>query len=205
MKKFICTITLQVMGAEKHHYADMSGKNTERVLTAFPIIQQISDVVTKGETIKIIATVVEKENNSNYTAFLDELEVLKEKIGFEYEIAIIEKPNNEKIDTIIELFAKISNHIEDGDTLYACLTYGTKPVSTITTMALHYAYRIKKDVTVGAVIYGQKNWGSAIEPKCELYDTTSLFYIDLLIDRIANMKVEDPEAALKMLLDMGEN
>jgi len=72
-------------------------------------------------------------------------------------------------------------------------------------MALHYAYRIKKNVRVEAVKYGQKNWNATCEPACTLYDTTALFYIDCLIDRVAAMKVSDPEQALKALILREEN
>ena len=76
----------------------------------------------------------------------------------------------------------------------------TRRSATVTTMALHYAYRIKEDVVVEAVKYGLLDWNAKEEPKGILYDTTALFYIDCLIDRIAAMKLSDPEGALKALL-----
>lgn len=202
MKKFISTITLQHRGAEKHYYRQ-EGMDTERILTAFPILQKVSDVVTAGEHISVVALVVGgPEENENYKAFCQELEALKEKLGFTYTLTCICKENNEKIESIISLFGAILSHVADEDRLYACVTYGTKPMATVTTMALHYAYRNKKNISVESVIYGQKNWGAAQEPACEIFDTTALFYIDCLIDRIAAMKVADPEAALKSLMGL---
>lgn len=201
MKKFITTITLQVEGAKKFYYKDALGNGGERVLTSFPIIQQISDVVTPGEHIKVITLLTGNlQSKTNLEVFKDELEALKIKKGFTYELIIVEKQENEEIETIIKLFSDIISVVEDGDRLYACITYGTKPIPIVTTMALRYAYKIKTDVEVEALIYGLIYRSPDKEPEAVIYDTTALFYIDSMVDRIAAMGVNDPEAALKALL-----
>ncbi|MBE6587327.1 MAG: hypothetical protein E7647_02800 [Ruminococcaceae bacterium] len=203
MKKFITTITLQSRGADKLCYADDTAEGKERILTAFPIIQKICDTAEEGERIKIVAMVVgDGKYRDNYNSFVSELDELKSRKGFEYELESIEKEENEHQDTVISFFGDIISKIEDGDSLYACITYGTKPMSIITTMALHYAYRIKKDISVEALIYGMRNWHEADKPLGIIYNTTSLFYIDCMIDRIANMGVSDPQSAVKALMDM---
>ena len=201
MKKYISTITLQVDGAHKHYYRDEKGLDTPRVYTSFPILQQISDTATKGEEIKVVTILVGGANNKNYAAFKEELDALAEKLGITYTLSAIEKENVEDTGSIISLFSSIIEHVSDGDRLYACITYGTKPISIVTNMALHYAYRIKENVVVESVKYGLKDWNATEEPACVLYDTTALFYVDCLIDRIAAMKLENPEDALKALIE----
>lgn len=201
MKKYISTITLQTNGAQKHYYRDEKGLDTPRVYTAFPILQQISDTTVAGEEIQLVTIVVGgTQNNQNYIAFSKELDALAKKQGIRYTHTTIDKEDTEEVNSIITLFCNIIAQVSDGDRLYACVTYGTKPIATVTTMALHYAYRIKEDVLVEAVKYGLKDWDATEEPACVLYDTTALFYIDCLIDRIAAMKLEDPEKALKTLI-----
>ena len=201
MKKYISTITLQTGGTQKHYYRDEKGLDTPRVYTAFPILQQISDTAAAGEDIRVITIVVGGiQNNQNYTAFAQELDSLAKERGFSFTHTAIDKEDTEEVNSIITLFSNIINQVSDGDQLYACVTYGTKPIATVTTMALHYAYRIKENVVVKAVKYGLKDWNATQEPVCILYDTTALFYIDCLIDRIAAMKLEDPESALKSLI-----
>lgn len=201
MKKYISTITLQVDGAQKHLYRDEKGLDTPRLFTAFPILQQIRDTATAGEEIRVISIVVGgKEQNRNYDAFCQELHALAAKMGISYTHTTIDKEIGEQIDAILALFSAIIGQVADGDRLYACVTYGTKPMATVTTMALHYAYRIKEDVVVEAVKYGLLDWNATQEPKGTLYDTTALFYIDCLIDRIADMKLSDPEGTLRALL-----
>lgn len=201
MKKYISTVTLQTGGAQKHYYRDEQGLDTPRVYTAFPILQQISDTAVAGEEIQIVTVVVGGvENNKNYAAFTQELDALAKERGLSYTHTTIDKEDSEEVNTIISLFSAIIAQVADGDRLYACVTYGTKPIATVTTMALHYAYRIKTGVVVEAVKYGLKDWNATEEPACVLYDTTALFYIDCLIDRIAAMKLENPESALKALI-----
>lgn len=201
MKKYISTVTLQTGGAQKHYYRDEKGMDTPRVFTAFPILQQISDTAAAGEEIQVVTIVVGGvENNQNYAAFAQELDTLAKERGIVYTHTTIDKEDTEEVNSIIALFCHIIGQVSDGDRLYACITYGTKPIATVTTMALHYAYRIKEDVLVEAVKYGLKDWNATEEPVCVLYDTTALFYIDCLIDRIAAMKLEDPEKALKALI-----
>ena len=200
MKKYLSTITLQVNGAQKHEYQDEGGLTTPRLCTAFPILQQISDTAANEEIELVTIVVGSKESNRNYAAFMEELDTLSANLGLTYKQTIIEKPDSETVETIIDLFTDIIAHVADNDRLYACVTYGTKPVATVLTMALHYAYRIKQNVRVEAVKYGQNNWNATQEPACILYDTTALFYIDCLIDRVAAMKVADPEQALKALI-----
>ena len=200
MKKFITTITLQHQGAEKHAYIQ-EGVTTPRIMTAFPILQKVRDVVSAGEQIALVPLVVGSPQESrNYREFEQELQALAAERGFTYTLNPICKENNEKVESMIRLFSDIICQVSDGDQLYACVTYGTKPMATLTTMALHYAYRVKKQVSVEAIVYGLKNWGAENEPVCSLYDTTALFYIDCLIDRIADMQVADPETALRSLL-----
>ncbi len=201
MKKYISTVTLQTGGAQKHYYRDEKGLDTPRVYTAFPVLQQISDTAAAGEEIRVVTIVVGgAQNNQNYAAFARELDALAKERGITYTHTTIDKEDTEEVNSIIALFSNIIAQVSDGDRLYACVTYGTKPIATVTTMALHYAYRIKDDVLVEAMKYGMKDWNATEEPACILYDTTALFYIDCLIDRIAALKLEDPESALKALI-----
>lgn len=201
MKKYISTITLQVDGAQKHYYRDEKNLDTPRIYTAFPILQQISDTATNGEEIQVVTILVGGTKNKNYVAFTEELYALAKKLGITYTLIPIEKENIEDTGSIISLFSSIIEHVSNGDRLYACITYGTKPISIVTNMALHYAYRIKEDVVVEGVKYGLKDWNATEEPACVLYDTTALFYVDCLIDRIAAMKLENPEDALRALIE----
>ena len=106
-------------------------------------------------------------------------------------------PYNNAIDTELELFGKLIDCTADGDTLYACITYGSKPFPLIQIMALNYAYRIRKNVSIGCIVYGAKDHNNG---SMEVYDITSLLYIDETVRLMAEQKVENPTDLIKNLL-----
>lgn len=167
-------------------------------LTSFPIIPTINGYVEEGEQIEVITIVSEYENAEyNYELLKDELETLSKKKGFTYALKEIRIPYNNAIDTELELFSKLIDCTNDEDTLYACITYGSKPFPLIQIMALNYAYRIRKNVSIGCIVYGGVNHNNK---KMEIYDITSLLYIDETVRLMAEQKVENPTDLIKNLL-----
>lgn len=106
-------------------------------------------------------------------------------------------PYNELIDTQLDTFGKITEKTDDGDILYVCMSYGSKAVPVIQMMAMNYAYKVRKNVSIGCVVYGSVDFNT--KEMC-IYDITSLFYMNQIIDTIAEMKPADPASAVKMLL-----
>jgi len=98
------------------------------------------------------------------------------------------------------LFSDINNLIGDNEEIYACITYGTKPTPIIETMALNYAIKLKKNVTVGCIVYGRymhidDNDNNGI------YDTTALFRMDSIVNKLAEKKAKHPEKAIRLMLE----
>ena len=69
--------------------------------------------------------------------------------------------------------------------------------SLIQIMALNYAYRIRKNVSIGCIVYGAKDHNNG---NMEVYDITSLLYIDETVRLMAEQKVENPTDLIKNLL-----
>jgi hypothetical protein len=70
-------------------------------------------------------------------------------------------------------------------------------------LALNYAYRLKHNVSIGCIVYGRffhddPNGNNGI------YDTTALFYMDSIVNRLAESKAPHPEAAIRAMLGLGE-
>ena len=206
MKKFITTIPYQ----DPEKFGQKGGlvrsvyqaDDNERLVygeTAFPIIPVINGYVENGEEIVIIPIMADYENvRGNYTYFKDEVKNLCDsrsiKYSFDESVTI---PYNNFIETELDLFGKLIERFDDGDTIYSCITYGTKPFPIIQTMAMNYAYRIKKNVSIGCVVYGAMDHNTN---KSAIYDVTSLFYVDETIRLLAEQKVKDPMPFIKNLL-----
>ena len=167
--------------------------------TSFPIIAAINGYVEKNEDIELITIVSDYENAEyNYGLLKEEIEALSQKKGFRYTLKEVRVPYNNAIDTELELFGKLIDCTADGDTLYACITYGSKPFPLIQIMALNYAYRIRKNVSIGCIVYGANDHNEGGEMK--VYDITSLLYIDEAVRLMAEQKVENPTDLIKNLL-----
>ncbi len=167
-------------------------------LTSFPIIPTINGYVEEGEQIEVITIVPKYENAEyNYELLKEEIEALSKKKSFKYTLKEIRVPYNNAIDTELELFSKLIDCTNDEDTLYTCITYGSKPFPLIQIIAFNYAYRIRKNVSIGCIVYGAKDHNNG---NMAIYDITSLLYIDEAVRLMAEQKVENPTEMIKNLL-----
>ncbi len=202
MKKFITAIPLQQRLSPMRYQAMDNPRFAFPEETCFPILPLIHGYVQEGEKIGVVPILIDNPAAiKNYEIFQEELRRLSQKQGFEFHLDPVKKADNESTDTVVGLFARLIEKMEDGDTLFACVTFGTKPVSTVTTMALHYAHKAKENAQVEAVVYGLKDHADPSGNRGELYDMTSLFYIDSLVDRLTSLHCSDVGAALKLLLE----
>lgn len=208
MKKFIMTSPYQpepdpkknIRGLEKGIYIAADNQLLAYdTPTSFPIIAAINGYVDEGEEIELITVVSDYKNAEyNYGLLKEEIEVLSQKNGFSYTLKEVRIPYNNEIETELELFGKLIDCTADGDTLYTCITYGSKPFPLIQIMALNYAYRIRKNVSIGCIVYGAKDHNE--EGKMKVYDITSLLYIDETVRLMAEQKVDNPTELIKNLL-----
>ena len=143
MKKFISTSPYQPKGRlEKGLYTAVDNQALAYdVPTSFPILAVINAHANQGENIEIITIVPCYENAIyNYELLKEEVAALAQKKGFTYTLKEVNVPYNNEINTELELFEKLMDCTADGDTLYACITYGSKPFPLVQMMALHYGY-----------------------------------------------------------------
>ena len=195
MKRFILTVPIQPEGSLKElHYSceeDNVLLKTDRE-TCFPIIIPISNSVKTGEHIKVTVVLIDRPTvPANYERFKEELNAVASEIGFTYEISELKMPDKEDTVTHITLFKDmarlfVSNKDEE---LYACITYGTKPMPIIMLMALTYAYKLGDDFTIESIVYGSYNHTTHIST---IYDVSSLFYLNSAVNNMAGLDLVDP-------------
>lgn len=202
MKKFFTAISLQNRDLEAAIY--QPGDNIDflcKEKVSFPILITINNFVNKGEKIIVYPIIIKaKSSNNNFEIFKKELNNISIKNGFTYELHPIYKELGDTIDDMIKLFSKLIDVVDNEDELFACITYGTKPISVLTIMALNYAYKVKKDVKIEKIIYGCRDWDNTKE--LYSYDVTALFYIDSAINSLSKLKLEHPETALRAMLGL---
>ena len=206
MKKFITYISQQpeqhlIKGKYKAVSNEKLDCDTE---AAFPVIPIINGYVSEGDEIEIIA-LIEKNNENckrNYEVLKDDIEALRQKKKFKYKFKDIEVSGEEVVKEHLSAFERILNAINDGDKLYVCATYGTKPIPIVEMMAVNAAYKIKKRISVECVAYGRAVRGSdGTVSELLIYDITSLFFMTRLVDTIAQNPLEAPEDVIRRVLE----
>ena len=204
MKKFITVIPMQPPEKfKKLHYAAPENDKllSNNMETRFPIFVAVSNCVKQGENISVTAVITDNHDNvtENMKYFLEELEELRARIGFEYELTELHTSKEETPEKHLALFGDMIGIFKDGDEIYADMTYGTKPTPMVIMMSLSYAYEICSNTDVKAVIYGSKDHSADTG---ELFDISSMFYINSVIHRMSAAKPSDPLAFIKDIIDI---
>jgi hypothetical protein len=170
--------------------------------TRFPIIPVMAHHAKGEESVRVIAILTDGEGNDyNFeNHFLPEIQGLCGKMGIKYDLVTIRTPESESAEDHLRLFVDIIETINDDEDLFACMTFGSKPTPVVLSLALSYAHRFKKGTSVGRIVYG-KFFHLEDRDGC-LYDTTSLFYMDSIVNRLAEMNASDPGKAVRILLGL---
>lgn len=219
MKKFITSISQQVKDLQLTSYLPVDGeirklgeqRKKERgaenfFATSFPILCLIDDYVKKGEDIEIICMKDDFDSvRKNFeTFFKDQLGKLSDEIGFTYKLREIEVEKEEVPAAHIRTFKSLIRSVKDEDEIYICCTYGTKPTPIIEMMAMNYAYRVFKNVSM-KIVYGAIDWSNSPDPKnpvSKLYDITELFRIDQMVNHFAETGGDDSGDKIEKLLSI---
>lgn len=104
------------------------------------------------------------------------------------------------VETQIEIFQKLLPYFEDGDILFGCLTFGDKPMPIAEMMAIQYAYRVLKNVTIECLVYGELDHSLKPAP-ARIFDITALVQLDEIVQILASRKVADPRRFLNALIE----
>ena len=202
MQHFIMTIPMQApANLHKIKYNSMGGKELEsEYKTCYPVFTALDNVVAVGEKVKLTLIVVDHDNaRSSLTSFLDELKDFAGTCSFTYEIQKLETPFDESTDTHLELFGKIIDSIAPGDEITADMTYGSKPMPMIISMALSYAKNNISETDIQRIIYGRYDF---VHNKAFVHDVTALFYMNSVVEKLGHTKAEDPRNIIRTMLEL---
>ncbi len=213
MKKFFTSVPYQKSGELiKAIYRPVgNAKLVYEKAHSLPILNAVNNFTEKGEEIEVIFIIGENENIKrnlgSVESSLDELVLERElKCRKKY----IYYRDSDDITVMLELYGNLIRCCDDDDEIYSCITYGTKPVPIVQMMAMRYAFHVKKNVYIGMIVYGKAHGNKQNEDSekiFDIYDMTSLFYIDDLSEKFSRMAVKDPEKILESLIfgQEGEN
>lgn len=205
MKKFYSIIPLQTKLSAYKYEAKGNEKLQLDHETRFPIRTALEGYTQPGEKIAVIAVVTQdlETVSDNLKLFRQEVdEVCREKNLSFSEVQVITAPTDDEVATHVETFQKLIDYAEDGDELFCCMTYGTKPLAMALMMAIQYAYRVKRNTSISCIVYGQ-----VLRPKKaddtwtgRVYDMTALVQLDEIVRILADRGVENPKSIIDSIL-----
>lgn len=209
MKKFFTAIPLQVQEPlQKYKYESVdNSKLNMSEKTSFPIIPIINGYAQKGETIRVIALVTGNPvGEKNYKELCEEVESICDIRGLTCPKGVekIVIPENQNVATHVSTFQQMIDFVEDDDELFACMTFGTKPLCQAMLMAVQYAYRIKQNTSIECIAYGEIKRPNDKESEWvgRIYDMTALIQLDEIVRVLAERKTQNPKAMIDRILDL---
>lgn len=210
MKKFICVVPQQPPGSlQLSEYEAVGNSKLKYGATRFPVIPLINAYAQKDEEIHVIVVMSDYEHSRvNYEYFKEEFAKLQEAKGFRCpELDLITIPYLETLETHLTTFRELFKRLEDNDDLYACITYGNKPVPLVEVMALKYAHGIRRNVSISCIVYGLKDY-SVTPHHMRIFDVTALVQLDEIVHEIIHMnnnrQIAEPDQLITELLEMSQ-
>lgn len=202
MKKYITFIPRQPEGklsAQKYLAVDNQQLAYDKE-TRFPIVPMLHGYSESGETVQVIAVCEDYDNSRRNLVYLkEELDELKAETNVNIQLVVVDVPFDDDFESQLKTFQKLIDQIEDNDLLFACITYGSKPIPIVETMVLRYARLAKKNVAVRCVAYGQMDH---ITGAAKIFDVTALAQLDDILRLLAQSGVSDIQKSVNRILSL---
>lgn len=158
----------------------------------FAINAVLAETLKKGDEVRVVLLrTLDKAGNSgkNSGLFMQELDSINSEIGAKISYETLESEFKETKDIHETRLKEILDKIEENTEIYADITYGPKPLPMILMCVISFAEKFL-NCEVKSVVYGKVDFDDNDKPcNPELYDVTSLYYLN----NLTNSMVVDNE------------
>lgn len=149
----------------------------------FPINAVLAETLKKNDEVRVILLrILDKDGNSgkNSGLFMQELDAINSEIGAKISYETLDSEFKETKDIHEKRLQNMLDKIEEHTEIYADITYGPKPLPMILMCVLSFAEKFL-NCDVKSVVYGKVDFDDNNKPcNPELYDVTSLYYLNNL-------------------------
>lgn len=208
MKKILTIAPLQCVEPGNLIYDAVNNEKLQyNVPTCFPVLPLIHGYVEAGDTVEIFVLTTENHEIAaeNYQTIECEVTSLCGEIGVSCVVSKIGVPFDETVETHLDTFKTLIGKISDGDTVLADMTYGPKCLAIILMMAMNYGYRVCKDCAIECFVYGSIDFRDGHPCGRRIYDITSLFLMDQIVNELAKSGNRNPMKVIESILTMNAN
>lgn len=208
MKKIITVAPMQPVSPEGECYTAV---NNDRLQydepSCYPVLALINGYIEPGEDIEVYVLTTEEHEQcgKNYHEVEQLIHVLCRRIGASCTVSSIPVPFNESPVTHLSTFQELLNRIGDGDIIYADMTYGSKCQAITLMMGLNYAYQSCENCTVECFVYGSKDFSPTARKGKRIFDVTSLFLMDQIVNELAKSSNKNPRRAIEAILSINKS
>lgn len=166
----------------------------------FAINAVLAETLKKDDEVRVVLLrTLDKASNSgkNSGLFMQELDSINSEIGAKISYETLESEFKETKDIHETRLKEILDKIEENTEIYADITYGPKPLPMILMCVISFAEKFL-NCEVKSVVYGKVDFDDNDKPcNPELYDVTSLYYLN----NLTNSMVVDNEKGARQNLN----
>lgn len=205
MKKILTIAPLQHVEAGNLIYQAVNNEKLQyNVPTCYPVLPLIHGYMAVGDSAEVFILTAEDHQTAleNYKIIECEIQKLCTQIGASCAVNKINIPFDETVETHLNTFKALVEKISNGDTILADITYGSKCLAILLMMALNYGYRACKNCTVDCFIYGSLDFREGHPCGRRIYDITSLFLMDQIVNELAKSGNRAPMKTIESILNM---
>ena len=165
----------------------------------FPINAILAESLKKDDEVRVILLrTQDKAGNSgrNSGLFMQELDEINSEIGAKISYETLDSEFKETKDIHEKRLQDMLDKIEEHTEIYADITYGPKPLPMILMCVLSFAEKFL-NCDVKSVVYGKVDFDDNNKPcNPELYDVTSLYYLNNLTSSMVADNGKDARQSL---------
>ena len=165
----------------------------------FPINAILAESLKKNDDVRVILLrTLDKAGNSgkNSGLFMQELDAINSEIGAKISYETLDSEFKETKDIHEKRLQNMLDKIEEHTEVYADITYGPKPLPMILMCVLSFAEKFL-NCDVKSVVYGKVDFDDNNKPcNPELYDVTSLYYLNNLTSSMVADNGKDARQSL---------
>ena len=165
----------------------------------FPINAILAESLKKNDDVRVILLrTLDKADNSgkNSGLFMQELDAINSEIGAKISYETLDSEFKETKDIHEKRLQNMLDKIEEHTEIYADITYGPKPLPMILMCVLSFAEKFL-NCDVKSVVYGKVDFDDNNKPcNPELYDVTSLYYLNNLTSSMVADNGKDARQSL---------
>lgn len=164
----------------------------------FPINAVLAEKLKSGDEVKVVLLKTSGGDDcagTNAGHFMSELDAINKNIGAAITYETVETAFDESKENHEKRFRQMLEKIEYSCEIYADITYGPRPLPMVLMCVLNFAEKFF-DADIKKIVYGKVDWIKGVPANPELFDVTSLYYLNNLTN---SMEAENGEAALKAI------